>query len=513
MTLSLVSGSFGQVIGSGTQASSQAPSQQVPGEALVLTKAELALRRDLVAVEGVIYDLNAFAPNHPGGDVIRSTGGTDATAVFHQMHTEHMIKRGRRILEKYRVGTLVSSSDTAGQDETDVKELFPQGLYIYGGPGCGKTFAMDLFFESLPTGKKRRVHFHQFMLEIHRHQHIMKDQGLGDDIFLHIVDKIKDDCHILCLDEFMITDVADAMIVRKLFEALWRGGVVVVATSNRDPKELYRNGIQRHLFLPFIDELQERCKVTHLRSDTDYRLENMRRMQEQQEQQTSSTGRDRYFIKRGLGKNINKEFEDLWQLFTNGEEEVESCFIDVHGRQVEIPQVDEGRRVARVSFSQLCGDVEQPMSVADYIAMAREFDIIFVEAVPQIDLRDIDVARRFISFVDIMYDHKAGVIIDSFVEINELLNTHGLDDEGAAAILLRGNADIMGDEYLSQTVHDLDQPGDVEYNSLENQGSVDELFAFERAKSRLHEMQSPEYAQKATVAHCGLPAQPDFMKC
>jgi predicted ATPase len=499
--------------GGGAPGGAASPPDGAPdGAALHLSRAELLSRPDLVAIDGVLYDLQRFIPRHPGGKIALNLGGQDASAVFVKMHTEAICKKGRKVLEKYRVGELTDAAGAAAATpaaEVAVEELFPRGLYIYGGPGCGKTFLMDAFFQALPLASKRRVHLHQFMMEVHQQQHRLKDAGLGNAVFLKIADDVAQRHSVLCLDEFMVTDVADAMVIGELFRALWRAGVVVVATSNRRPDELYNNGIQRRLFLPFVKELERRCKVVRLRSDKDYRMEIMQRNSaaavESRAERGPQSSRSRFFAVRaraGVAVNdSNPAFGRLWAAYTAGLHVERKAFVLGHGRRVPLRACEE-LNALRIDFQQLCGETEQPMGVADYLAIATEFDAVFVDALPMLDLADLDVMRRWISFIDVLYDEKVLLVADAERAIDELLldpSGGSLSPDELAKRMLKGKADIMGDEYLAQTVHDADNPGTVAYHTIAAQESLDEIFAFNRMRSRLHEMQTDEYLARCNA--------------
>ncbi len=207
---------------------------------------------------------------------------------------------------------------------------------------------------------------------------------------------------VLCLDEFMATDVADAMVIGELFRALWRAGVVVLATSNRRPDELYNNGIQRHLFLPFVKELERRCKVVRLRSDKDYRMEIMQRnsaaAMDSRAERGPQSSRSRFFAVRAragvAATDSNPAFERLWAAYTVGLHVERKAFVLGHGRRVPLRACEE-LNALRIDLLQLCGETEQPMGVADYLAIATEFDAVLVDALPVLDLADLYVMRRW----------------------------------------------------------------------------------------------------------------------
>jgi predicted ATPase len=280
-----------------------------------------------------------------------------------------------------------------------------------------------------------------------------------------------------------------------------------VATSNRRPDELYNNGIQRHLFLPFVKELERRCKVVRLRSDKDYRMEIMQRnsaVADRAEQRPQSS-RSRFFAVRGragvAASDCNPAFERLWAAYTAGMHVERKVFVLGHGRRVPLRACEE-LNTLRIDFQQLCGETEQPMGVADYLAIATEFDAVFVDALPVLDLADLDVMRRWISFIDVLYDEKALLVADAERAIDELLfdpSGGSLSPDELAKRMLKGKADIMGDEYLAQTVHDADNPGTISYHTIAAQESLDEIFAFNRMRSRLHEMQTDEYLERCNA--------------
>jgi len=264
----------------------------------------------------------------------------------------------------------------------------PKGLYLYGGVGCGKTFVMDMFFDNVPVERKLRVHFHEFMLDIHKQMHELRRQGFHEDPIPHIADKLLEDSWLLCFDEFQVTDVADALILRRLFSALLARGFVMVATSNRPPSDLYKNGLQRELFVPFIDLLGQRCNVVSLEdSTTDYRV---------LKGQTHATNVYEYPITPDTRAAFDYEF----MAYCNGEETVET-YVTTQGRKVRVPEAAVNAGACRFSFRDLC---DKPLGAADYLAIAKAFSVVFVSDIPVLTAERFNLMRRFITFVDCMYD-------------------------------------------------------------------------------------------------------------
>ena len=282
------------------------------------------------------------------------------------------------------------------------KEPAPRGLYLFGGVGGGKSLMMDMFFEDAPLTPKRRVHFHVFMLEVHaaidawrkldpddraRQPNFVKEAG--DDPIQPVAKQIAQDSALLCFDEFQVTDIADAMILSRLFEALFAEGVVVVATSNRAPDELYEGGLNRQLFLPFIALLKERMELLEMNSGVDYRLERL-------------TGEPVYFCP--LGPIADAQMQTAWRKLTDCETG-EAETVTVQGREVPVPMAAKG--VARFSFSDLAA---QALGAADYLAIAERFHTILLDRIPRLSKDKRNEAKRFVTLIDALYENKVRLV-------------------------------------------------------------------------------------------------------
>lgn len=326
----------------------------------------------------------------------------------------------------------------------------PRGVYIHGGVGCGKTFCMDLFYNSIAgEGIDKRsklqigvqkVHFHAFMLNLHKQMHTAKMvEGVQGDVLPHVIEKILDGGSVICFDELQVTDVADALILRRLFTGLIDRGAIIVATSNRPPRDLYLNGLQRDRFLPFIDLLEEKTSVVSMwESEIDYRLI-----------QGDSAAKGVYFV----GKASRADFDGVFHLLTKGEK-VGPTSLSTQGRRVQVPLASLEVGCAKFDFNDLC---KKALGAADYICIGENFHTVFVDNVPQLTLNDVNVLRRLITFIDCMYEAHVKLILQ--------LET---------------------------------QPKDIFEVDLNN-AHQDEAFSFDRTRSRLVEMGSKEYLKKRWI--------------
>ncbi|MFC5555736.1 cell division protein ZapE [Methylobacterium iners] len=275
----------------------------------------------------------------------------------------------------------------------------PKGLYIWGSVGRGKTMLMDLFHEAAP-GPKRRVHFHGFLADaherIHAHRQALKGgEAKGDDPIPVVAEALAAEATLLCFDEFTVTDIADAMILGRLFTALFRHGVVVVATSNVEPDRLYEGGLNRALFLPFVEALKDRVEVLRLDARADFRLEKI-------------GGASVYHLPadEAAARALDEAFKGL-----TGRARGRPATLRVQGRDVPVPE--EAAGVARFAFADLCA---QPLGASDYMALARTFKTMIVEDIPIMGEANRNEAKRFITLIDTLYDFRVKLIASAAAE-------------------------------------------------------------------------------------------------
>lgn len=276
-----------------------------------------------------------------------------------------------------------------------------RGLYLWGGVGRGKTLLMDRFHAAAPVERKRRQHFHAFMADMHEAiATARRAMAAGDprDPVEIVARSLADDVQLLCFDEFSVTDIADAMLLGRLFGRLFDLGLTLVATSNVAPDRLYWNGLNRASFVPFIGFLKERCEIVHLKDGIDHRLEGL-------------TAAEIYLSP--LGPATDAAAERLWASLAAGGEE--ACDLRVKGRTVHVARC-AGRR-ARFTFGELC---DQPLGAADFRAVARHFDLLMVTGVPRLASGDRNRAKRFITLIDILYDAGRALVLTADGEPTDL---------------------------------------------------------------------------------------------
>ncbi|MBS0550117.1 MAG: AFG1 family ATPase [Proteobacteria bacterium] len=313
----------------------------------------------------------------------------------------------------------------------------PHGLYIWGPVGRGKSMLMDLFFADAPVAKKRRVHFHEFMLEVHERLHRRREELAARgappeaDTIVPIARAIAEETRLLCFDEFQVTNIADAMILGRLFETLFEEGLTVIATSNRTPDDLYKNGLQRDRFLPFIELVKQRLEILKLGGGQDYRMDRMREF-------------DMYLTP--LGPWATKKLDEAFRALANGADG-EPRVLRTQGRNVEVPRAAPG--VAMADYLDWCA---KPMGAADFLCIADHFHSVILSEIPKMGPDNRDKAARFVTMIDAFYEKKVKFICSAATTPEKLYT----DGDGA--------------------------------------------FEFQRTVSRLMEMQSPEYLALEHIA-------------
>ncbi|KAG6529779.1 hypothetical protein ZIOFF_011993 [Zingiber officinale] len=342
-----------------------------------------------------------------------------------------------------------------------------RGLYMYGGVGTGKTMLMDLFYDQLPSNwRKKRIHFYDFMLNVH--SRLQMHKGVADPLEV-VAGEISDDSILLCLDEFMVTDVADALILNRLFRHLFNKGTVLVSTSNRAPDRLYEGGLQRDLFLPFIETLKERCVDHAIGSSTDYR-------------KLGSAETGFYFIGKGYPGLVKQKFHHLIGNEIPGPQVVEV----VMGRKLQVPLGANG--CAYFPFEDLC---DRPLGAADYFGLFKNFHTLALEGVPKFGIHNRTAAYRFVTLVDIssftfidlftsscvMYENKARLLctaeadpVELFESIVTISDAQKISPRTSSRSLKKDDLDLCVDNELG--------------------------FAKDRTISRLTEMNSKEYLEQ-----------------
>ena len=385
----------------------------------------------------------------------------------------------------------------------------PRGMYIHGPVGVGKSFLMDLFYASVNVPDdscinndshsfkhvkitKRRVHFHEFMLDVHHRIFVYKQKHPRDDAIPIIAQQLAQEAQLLCFDEFQVTDVADAMILKRLFLLLLDWNVVVVATSNRSPDALYKGGINRSLFLPFIDMLKHRFDIISMEdSAKDYRLE------------TRADGQSYFWS----NKDVHGDYSDnnmqaqLKEIFGGTASGTKAEAIHVlFGRTVQVARLND--RCAWFDFSELC---YQPLGAADYISLCDRFQVLIIDQVPQLDANHLDEARRFVTLIDVCYESRTRLVLAAKVPLDELFVEFEAQVESSD-----GNEELFVSEKggnsssFATTMIRTKEGEQFEWSATGRSGvslaqlsaANDLAFSFRRAASRLVEMGGKEWGRQ-----------------
>ncbi|KAK9859910.1 hypothetical protein MYU51_009993 [Penicillium brevicompactum] len=355
-----------------------------------------------------------------------------------------------------------------------VPENLPKGVYMYGDVGCGKTMLMDLFFDTLPPNikEKTRIHFHNFMQDVHKRMHVVKMKYGNDfDALPMVAADIAETAGVLCFDEFQCTDVADAMILRRLLEILMSHGVVLVTTSNRHPDELYKNGIQRESFIPCINLLKTDLTVINLNSPTDYR-----------KIPRPPAAVYHHPLGEDAGRHAQKWFDFLGDPINDPPHADTQV---VWGREIKVPRASG--KAAHFTFQELIGSAT---GAADYLELVRHYDAFIVTEVPGMNHTQRDLARRFITFIDAVYESRAKLVLTTEVPLANLF----ISDADMKKTLKDGEHSDLSDA-MRNLMDDLGMSVQALKNTSIFSGD-EERFAFARALSRLSEMGSKEWVER-----------------
>ncbi|HSG04335.1 MAG TPA: cell division protein ZapE [Marinobacterium sp.] len=387
----------------------------------------------------------------------------------------------------------------------------PRGMYIHGPVGVGKSFLMDLFYASVNVSgddsccnsdshslkhskiTKRRIHFHEFMLDVHHRIFVYKQKHPRDDAIPIVAQQLAQEAQLLCFDEFQVTDVADAMILKRLFLFLLDWNVVVVATSNRSPDALYEGGLNRSLFLPFIDMLKHRFDIISMEdSAKDYRLE------------TRADGQSYFWSNKDVHGDNNRDNNmqaQLREIFGGTASGTEAEVIDVlFGRTVQVARFND--RCAWFDFSELC---YQPLGAADYLSLCNRFPVLIIDRVPQLDANHLDEARRFVTLIDVCYESRTRLVLAANVPLDELFvdfeaQVESSDENEELFVSEKGG----NSSSFATTMIRTKEGEHLEWSATGLMGASlaqfsaanDLAFSFRRAASRLVEMGGKEWGRQ-----------------
>jgi cell division protein ZapE len=385
--------------------------------------------------------MDAFTPTTGNGPAANLAARRAAGLVHPDSVQEKVVARLQAVFDQLKAGTVQSAKpgllSWLGLGQVAKAPAGPHGLYIWGPVGRGKSMLMDLFFADAPVAKKRRVHFHEFMLEVHERLHKRREELAAkgappeSDTIVPIARAIASETRLLCFDEFQVANIADAMILGRLFETLFEEGLTVIATSNRAPDDLYSGGLQRDRFLPFIALMKLRLEILELGGGQDYRLDRIRKL-------------DMYLTP--LGAWATGKLDEAFRALADGADG-EPRVLRTQGRDVDVPRAAPG--VAMAHYLDWCG---KPMGAADFLCIADHFHSVILAEIPRMGPDNRDTAARFVTMIDTFYEKKVKFICSAAASPDRLYT------EGDGA------------------------------------------FEFQRTVSRLMEMQSPEYLALEHIA-------------
>lgn len=323
-----------------------------------------------------------------------------AGAVERLQQLQNQLSEYRRASKSSSLGWLMARG---------AKSAPPQGLYMWGDVGRGKTMLMDLFYDSAPVAKKRRAHFHEFMADVQdrlvqARAAIKESKSKDGDPIAPVAAELAEEALLLCFDEFHVNDIADAMILARLFERMFERGVVVVATSNVPPQDLYKEGLNRPLFLPFVKLLQTKCETINLAARTDYRLEKL-------------SGTQMWHVP--ADREAQQQIDEVWRKLA-GRERGAPTQLAYRGRTIHVPFAGNG--AARFDFTDLC---HQPLGAADFVQIAHQFHTVIVEDIPVMSPDQRNEAKRFILLIDALYDNAVKLVASAAAEREDIYRGAG----------------------------------------------------------------------------------------
>lgn len=368
----------------------------------------------------------------------------------------------------------------------------PEGIYLYGDVGCGKTMLMDLFYDTIPAHlTKRRLHFHQFMQSLHKRSHELKAlHGHREDLDVmpYLAWELSKQATVLCFDEFQVTDVADAMLLRRLINLALRAdhGLVLFATSNRAPDELYINGIQRESFIPCIELIKKSTHVIYLKSPTDYR-----KIPRPVSSVFYTPNPGISYTSKACRKERQQHVENWYSYFAQGHESETNVPLRIWGRNLIVPRCSPPY-VAQFTFKELCGE---PLAAGDYLTLATNFESIVVTDIPYLSVNQRDEVRRFITFLDAVYDNHSRIAVTAAAPFSDIFVEP--EDIGKGAFILANKTaqeidDKLGEDPLVSQ-HGFDKK--IAQKAMMFAHLDEERFAFARALSRLSQMETQSWVE------------------